>query len=91
LVYNFKLLFFFRYYEGKNGWWMFEERHSADIEAAFEAGRPHTELLICGQIYFINLQAMTQFRKDFPTRIRRIKRDLVSAQSIGVAGLVAAD
>ena len=78
----------FRYYEGGNGWWRFEERHSADIEIAYQDGKPHTELLICGQLYFINLQAMTQFRKDCPVRIRKIKRDLVSAQSIGVAGLM---
>jgi len=32
------LSLFFRYYEGGNGWWRFEERHSDEIEAAFQAG-----------------------------------------------------
>ena len=52
------------------------------------SGLNRIELLICGQIYIVDLANFAQFRRDIPGRVRRIKRDLVTAQAIGVAGLV---
>ena len=51
-------------------------------------GLNRIELLICGQIYVVDFANCVQFRKDFSGRVRRIKRDFVTAPAIGVAGLV---
>ena len=76
------------FYEGNQGWWKFEHRCNEDIEAAHGAGRTSLDLLICGHVYVIDLQGMAQYRKDMPSRKRKIKRDAVLAQCKGVAGLV---
>ena len=45
------------------------------------------ETLICGQLYVIDLVRMEQYQKNFPTRRRKIKRDLKTCDSKGIAGL----
>jgi len=71
------------YYEGVGGWWEYDDRTSVEIEnyrihregnhdsipAAFE-------LLIAGFIYIIDLENRVQYRRGYPGRRRRIKRDL---------------
>ena len=75
------------YYEGRNGWWRFEERNSEELETEFRRGGGQVETLICGQLYVIDLVRMEQYQKNFPTRRRKIKRDLKTCDSKGIAGL----
>lgn len=75
------------YYEGRNGWWQYEELSSAELENAHRDGKRSCELLIAGFLYFVDFENMVQFRKSEPGRRRRIKRDVVDAEKKGVAGL----
>jgi len=76
------------FYEGRNGWWRFEERNSEELEDLWKSGGQELETIICGQLYVINIGRMEQWQKNFPTRKRKIKRDLKSSCSKGVAGLM---
>jgi E3 ubiquitin-protein ligase RNF146 len=75
------------YYEGRNGWWQYEESSSVELEKAHKDGKRSCELLIAGFLYFVDFENMVQFRKTEPGRRRRIKRDVVDADKKGVAGL----
>lgn len=75
------------YYEGRNGWWQYEESSSAELEKARKEGKRSCELLIAGFLYFVDFEKMVQFRKTEPGRRRRIKRDVIDAEKKGVAGL----
>lgn len=76
------------FYEGRNGWWQFEERLSDELEETLQAGETtEYDLLIAGFMYTIDFTRMIQFRKDRPQRIRRIKRDLFTSPSKGIAGI----
>ena len=75
------------YYEGRNGWWQYEELSSAELEKAHKDGKRSCELLIAGFLYFVDFDNMVQFRKTEPGRRRRIKRDVIDAEKKGVAGL----
>ena len=79
------------FYEGRNGWWKFDSRSSNDIEEAFTNNLPKITLLICGNLYDIDLTALIQYRQDRTGKIRRIKRDLTSAYAKGTAGLAQND
>ena len=75
-------------YEGRNGWWLYDSRHSRDIEKAFAAKEPSVEVLIAGFVYVIDFQQMIQFRRHQPNRIRRIRRHPIDPNiTKGVAGL----
>ena len=76
------------FYEGRNGWWEYEERLVGEIEEAFRQSKNEhnlddgtltnnslSEFLIAGYMYVIDFNLMVQFRKDNPNRKRRIKRD----------------
>lgn len=76
------------YYEGKNGWWKFDERTNEDIETAYDSGCDHESFLICGNMYTLDFKNMLQLRRDGCGRARRIKRDLSNVVSKGVAGMV---
>lgn len=78
------------FYEGRNGWWQYEERASDQIEEAFSDGQQTIEVLIAGFGYIIDIENMVQYRKNYPTRRRRIKRDKCQADKKGVAGLKSA-
>jgi len=75
------------FYEGRNGWWRFEERNNEELEENFSAGHNMFETMICGNLYMIDFQAMEQFQKGFPNRKRKIKRDSRTSFCKGVAGL----
>ena len=75
------------FYEGRNGWWRFEERNNEDLEEAFLSGNQEFETIICGYLYVINFVRMEQYQKNYPTRKRKIKRDLKTSDSKGIAGL----
>lgn len=75
------------FYEGRNGWWQYDERTSRELEAAYKRGERMCELLIAGFLYVADFDAMLQLRRNDPTRRRRIKRDLATIPKKGVAGL----
>ena len=74
------------YYEGRNGWWLYEERTSRELERHFNEEAKSCELLIAGFLYTIDLENMVQYRSTAPNRRRRIKRDVISIPKKGVAG-----
>ena len=69
------------------GWWQYDERTSQELEAAFKSGQRTCELLIVGQLYIADFDAMLQLRRNDMSRRRRIKRDLASIPKKGIAGL----
>nr|XP_027212507.1 E3 ubiquitin-protein ligase rnf146-like [Penaeus vannamei] len=75
------------FYEGRNGWWRYDERTNTDIEEAYAQGETSLTLLIAGYNYDIDLTNMKQARADCPGLRRRIKRDVVSSSAKGTAGL----
>ena len=75
------------FYEGRNGWWQYEERTNQELEESYRKKLRTFELLIAGFVYTIDLDNMVQMRRSDPSRRRRIKRDLVSAPKKGIAGL----
>nr|XP_046230000.1 E3 ubiquitin-protein ligase rnf146-like [Scatophagus argus] len=75
------------YYEGRNGWWQYDERTSRELEEAFLKGRKSTEMLIAGFLYVADLENMVQYRRNEHGRRRKIKRDVVDIPKKGVAGL----
>ncbi|KAK6637626.1 hypothetical protein RUM44_008048 [Polyplax serrata] len=78
------------FYEGHNGWWQYDERTSQELESAYQKGERCCELLIAGFLYIADFDKMLQYRRSEPNRRRRIKRDLATILSKGVAGLKAA-
>uniref|UniRef100_A0A3Q0S6N7 E3 ubiquitin-protein ligase n=1 Tax=Amphilophus citrinellus TaxID=61819 RepID=A0A3Q0S6N7_AMPCI len=75
------------YYEGRNGWWQYDERNSRELEEAFAKGRKSTEMLIAGFLYVADLETMVQYRRNEHGRRRKIKRDILDIPKKGVAGL----
>jgi len=75
------------FYEGKNGWWKFDERNNEAIEEAFATGVEKFQLLLCGNLYAIDFKNKIQYRVDGTGRMRNIKRDNSSSNSKGIAGL----
>ncbi len=78
------------YYEARNGgWWLYEQRTSSEIEKAFKDEKESVRLQISGFYYVIDLKNLIQYREDFPSRRRQIKRDRVNSTEAvkGVAGI----
>ncbi|XP_077547137.1 E3 ubiquitin-protein ligase rnf146-like [Haemaphysalis longicornis] len=75
------------FYEGRNGWWQYDERTSAELEAASAKGEPRCEVLIAGFLYIVDFELMVQFRRNDFSRRRRVKRDLASVPKKGIAGI----
>lgn len=75
------------YYEGRNGWWQYDEKTSSEVEKAFKSGKRSCQLLIAGFLYSIDFESMFQMRRNEPGRMRRIKRDKPDAEKKGVAGI----
>ncbi|XP_030377956.1 E3 ubiquitin-protein ligase RNF146-B isoform X1 [Scaptodrosophila lebanonensis] len=75
------------YYEGRNGWWQYDDRTSQDIEEAYKKGEKSCTILVAGYVYIVDLEALLQQRQNEPTRCRRVKRDLATIPKKGVAGL----
>ena len=75
------------YYEGRNGWWLYDSRASQEIENKFQNKQLSCEVLIAGFMYVIDFQTMTQYRKDGSSRSRKIKRDTFDSTTKGLAGL----
>ncbi|XP_023033080.1 E3 ubiquitin-protein ligase rnf146 isoform X2 [Drosophila willistoni] len=75
------------YYEGRNGWWQYDDRTSQDIEEAFKKGDKSCTILVAGYVYIVDLEQLLQQRQNEPQRCRRVKRDLATIPKKGVAGL----
>ncbi|XP_074096496.1 ring finger protein 146 isoform X2 [Cotesia typhae] len=75
------------FYEGRNGWWQYDQRTSLELETAYKQGKRTYELLIAGFLYIADFGSMLQLRRNDPSRQRRIKRDLSNAPKKGIAGL----
>uniref|UniRef100_W5NID8 E3 ubiquitin-protein ligase n=1 Tax=Lepisosteus oculatus TaxID=7918 RepID=W5NID8_LEPOC len=75
------------YYEGRNGWWQYDERTSRELEDAFSKGKKTTEMLIAGFLYVADLENMVQYRRNEHGRRRKMKRDIADIPKKGVAGL----
>ena len=75
------------YYEGRNGWWLFDARVSEEIEEAFQNECEQCEIMIAGFIYILDFTSMVQYRRDTPARVRKIKRDQAESKTKGIAGL----
>ena len=75
------------YYEGRNGWWSYDEKTSLEVEKSFKSGQRSCTLLIAGFLYVVDFENMFQTRKNEPGRRRRIKRDKRDVESKGVAGI----
>ena len=76
------------FYEGNHGYWMYDERTNAELEIAYQRD-PHSnfQCLIAGKMYNIDFNLNLQYQVNDPARKRKIKRDLVTAEKKGVAGL----
>ena len=75
------------FYEGRNGWWQYDDHASTILEEAFSSEKRSCEIVIAGFSYLVDFENMVQFRKSHPSRRRRIKRDKVGVDRKGVAGL----
>uniref|UniRef100_A0A3Q1KGV8 E3 ubiquitin-protein ligase n=1 Tax=Anabas testudineus TaxID=64144 RepID=A0A3Q1KGV8_ANATE len=75
------------YYEGRNGWWQYDERTSRELEDAFSKGKKTAEMLIAGFLYVADLENMVQYRRNEHGRRRKMKRDILNIPKKGVAGL----
>uniref|UniRef100_A0A1A8KKW3 E3 ubiquitin-protein ligase n=1 Tax=Nothobranchius kuhntae TaxID=321403 RepID=A0A1A8KKW3_NOTKU len=75
------------YYEGRNGWWQYDERTSRELEDAFSKGKKTAEMLIAGFLYVADLENMVQYRRNEHGRRRKMKRDILDIPKKGVAGL----
>ncbi|XP_051262990.1 E3 ubiquitin-protein ligase rnf146 [Dicentrarchus labrax] len=75
------------YYEGRNGWWQYDERTSRELEDAFSKGKNRAEMLIAGFLYVADLENMVQYRRNEHGRRRKMKRDVLDIPKKGVAGL----
>ncbi|KAI1285599.1 E3 ubiquitin-protein ligase [Halotydeus destructor] len=76
------------FYEGRNGWWLYDKRDIDQIEDAFQKKVSKCELLIAGFVYVIDFEKMMQYRRNEPQRQRRVKRDHLDTESTkGIAGL----
>ncbi|VUZ53028.1 unnamed protein product [Hymenolepis diminuta] len=51
------------YYEGRNGWWQYDERTANEIESAFSQSLSKCEVFIAGHFYIIDFVNMCQVCK----------------------------
>lgn len=81
------------FYEARGGgWWLYEQRASAEIEKVYSEGDRRTvRLQIAGFTYIIDFDDMVQYREGIPSRRRKIKRDVVKESVKGVAGICVRD
>ena len=55
---------FFWYYQGRNGWWRFDERNNKDLEDSFQDKKEKVHFLICGHLYVIDFKKMVSVEKS---------------------------
>lgn len=75
------------FYEGRNGWWQYDNRTSLEIENAYKKDESQCEVLVAGYVYIIDFEKKIQYRRCDPFRRRRITRDWLSMPKKGIAGI----
>ncbi|XP_058449886.1 E3 ubiquitin-protein ligase rnf146 [Malaya genurostris] len=75
------------YYEGRNGWWQYDERTSQELEEFYQKKERFCKIMVAGFLYVVDFEHKCQIRQNDPSRIRRVKRDLTTIPKKGVAGL----
>ncbi|XP_014776784.1 E3 ubiquitin-protein ligase rnf146 [Octopus bimaculoides] len=76
------------FYEGRNGWWQYDERTSREMEQRYKTNETSFDLLIAGYVYTIDFEKNIQYRQDNPMKRRQIKRDFVNIpEKKGIAGI----
>jgi len=76
------------FYEGRNGWWQYDDRTAVAVEEKYKLGEKSFELLIAGSIYIIDFERLIQYPKQRTGRIRKIKRGPASQNNkLGIAGI----
>merc|ERR1712071_704093 len=76
------------FYEGRNGWWQYDDRTAVALEDMYKQSEKTFELLIAGSMYIIDLERLIQYPKQRVGRMRKIKRGPASqSNKLGVAGI----
>ncbi|XP_055373095.1 E3 ubiquitin-protein ligase rnf146 [Condylostylus longicornis] len=75
------------FYEGRNGWWQYDERTSNEIENAYKSNNKSCTIFVAGFIYIVDFDTMMQRRQNDPAKKRGVKRDLAVVPKKGVAGI----
>ncbi|CAD5111899.1 unnamed protein product [Dimorphilus gyrociliatus] len=75
------------FYEGRGGWWQYDERSNKDIEDRYIKKEYKFEVQIAGSLYVIDLENYQQINRNDPSRRRKIKRDVSPPDLKGIAGL----
>lgn len=76
------------FYEGRNGWWQYDDRTSQEMEQRYKNNETSFDLLIAGYLYTIDFEKKIQYRQDNPMKRRQIKRDFVNIpEKKGIAGI----
>lgn len=75
------------YYEGKNGWWQYDERTTKELEEAFMKKHKQCTVLIAGNVYNIDFTIYHQYRLNDASKYRRVKRDFYDRPKKGIAGI----
>lgn len=80
------------YYEGSDGWWMYDDKICQLLEEEFKSRRCTAEVLTAGTVYVIDFIHMIQYRKNEPGKQRKVLREMPSKikhQTKGIAGVKA--
>jgi E3 ubiquitin-protein ligase RNF146 len=77
-----------KYQARSEGWWLYEERISTELEKSYQEGLKEIHVQISGFTYIVNFETMTQYRQEKPDRVRIIKRETKNEGLVrGVAGI----
>lgn len=80
---------FYWFYEGYQGWWLYDADTNNFLEDAYNRGERCVQRFIAGFIYTIDMNSMTQKQSGGGGRARRICRDTIKLENIlGIAGLM---
>lgn len=75
------------YYEGRNGWWKYDERSNHTLELEYNSGATSCNLLLAGAVYKIDFESMLQTRRSDQSRRRRVRRETPAFPAKGIAGI----
>lgn len=80
------------FYEGFDGWWMYDDTICQSLEDAFKKGQESIEVLTAGSVYIIDNTHMFQYRKSEPSKKRKViraKPSEIKHKIKGIAGVKA--
>lgn len=83
---------FYWFYEGYQGWWLYDADTNRFLEDAYNRGERRAERFIAGFVYTIDMDNLTQRQRDGTGRSRKVRRDTIKLENIlGIAGLMGAE